>query len=65
MNTVTQNPRPQILSQEDADALLDQFSELDDEQKKVFLLEHRELFAFVNRTLVYDQVISVETKLEA
>ena len=34
MNTATQTPSPQILSEEEAEALLNQFGKLDFEQKK-------------------------------
>ncbi len=64
MKTVPQNPPPQTLSEEEAAVLLDQFTALDFEEKKVFILEHRELLTFVNRSLVYDQIIGIAPKEE-
>jgi len=58
MTTTATDNTAQKLSKEEAEAMLDQMRGMTEEQKKEFLLAHRELFAAVNpRRLFFDEVI--------
>ena len=58
MSTTATKKAPQELSKEEAEAMLDQLREMTEDEKKEFLLAHREVFAQVKpRSLFFDEVV--------